>query len=97
MAITYTVAEYTEADSTVEVIFVNDDGFEHKRRVNLPKNSDGTIDEEYFSEILEGQLRGVENKLRVGAVSFIDPSTQPEPVAPPLGPTLEETVLPLEE
>lgn len=91
MAITYTVADFTEADSSVQVTFVNDEGFEHKRQVNIPKNSDGTIDEGYFAEILEGQLRGVENKLRVGAVTFTDPSAQPEPVAPPLEPTPEET------
>lgn len=78
MAITYTVAEYIKADSTVQVTFTDDNGFEHKRQVNLPKNSDGTIDEEYFAEILEGQLRGVENKLRVGAVAFTDPNAVTE-------------------
>lgn len=78
MAITYTVAEYAEDDSSVQVTFVNDEGFEHKRQVNIPHNPDGTVDEGYFAEILEGQLRGVENKLRVGVVTFIDPSTQEE-------------------
>ncbi len=74
MAITYTVGKYTDSDSTVEVIYTNDGGLEHKRQINIPKNTDGTIDEEYFAEILEGQLRGVENKLRVGAVSFVEPA-----------------------
>jgi hypothetical protein len=73
MAITYTVAEYSEEDRTVEVIFENSDGLVHKRTINIPHNEDGTINEEYFQEILEGQLRGVENKLRVGVVTFIDP------------------------
>jgi hypothetical protein len=73
MAITYTVAEYAPEDKTVEVVYTNDEGFEHKRQVNIPHNPDGTIDEEYLAEILEGQLRGVENKIRVGAVTFTDP------------------------
>ena len=71
MAITYTVAEYTTEDKTVQVTFENSEGLIHKRTVNIPHNEDGSIDEEYFQEILEGQLRGVENKLRVGAVTFI--------------------------
>lgn len=78
MAITYTVGEYTSADSSVEVIYTNEEGFEHKRHINIPKTSDGTVDEEYLAQILEGQLRGVENKLRVGAVTFTDPNAEPE-------------------
>jgi hypothetical protein len=77
MAITYTVAEYSEEDRTVEVTFENSDGLIHKRTVNIPHNEDGTIDEEYFQEILEGQLRGVENKLRVGVVTFMEPIVEP--------------------
>lgn len=76
MAITYTVAEYAVEDKTVEVTFENSEGFVHKRVVNIPHNEDGTIDEDYFQEILEGQLRGVENKLKVGAVTFIDPTSE---------------------
>lgn len=78
MAITYTGAEYAPGDKTVEVIFTNDEGFEHKRQINIPHNSDGAIDEEYLSEIFEGQLRGVENKLKVGAVTFTDPQAVSE-------------------
>jgi hypothetical protein len=83
MAITYTVAEYTEEDRTVEVTFENSEGLVHKRTINIPHNEDGTIDEEYFQEILEGQLRGVENKLKVGVVTFVEPT--PEPTPPPIG------------
>lgn len=81
MAITYTVAEYAEEDRTVEVTFENSDGLVHKRTINIPHNEDGTIDEEYFQEILEGQLRGVENKLRVGAVTFAEPTPPPVGIA----------------
>jgi hypothetical protein len=83
MAITYTVAEYTAEDRTVEVTFENSEGLIHKRTINIPHNEDGTIDEDYFQEILEGQLRGVENKLRVGAVTFTEPEPTPEPLTPP--------------
>ena len=76
MAITYTVAEYTEEDRTVEVTFENSDGLVHKRTINIPHNEDGSIDEEYFNEILEGQLRGVNNKITVGAIQFVDPAEE---------------------
>ena len=34
--------------------------------------------EDYLQEILEGQLRGVENKIAVGAITFVDPTAEPE-------------------
>ena len=74
MAITYTVAQYTAEDSSVEVVYTNDAGFEHKRQINIPKTEAGEVDEGYLAEILEGQLRGVENKIKVGAVNFVDPN-----------------------
>jgi len=72
--ITYEVATYQVGDKTVEVTFTDDSGFVHKRNVNIPYNSDGTIDEDYLQEIFEGQLRGVENKIRVGVITFTDPN-----------------------
>ena len=77
MVITYTVAEYAEEDRTVEVTFENSDGLIHKRTINIPHNEDGTIDEEYLKEILEGQLRGVEYNLRIGTITFIEPTVEP--------------------
>jgi hypothetical protein len=74
MIITYTVAEYTTEDTSVEITFENENGFIHKRHINIPHNDDGTIDEEYFQEIIEGQLRGVENKIKIGVIKFIDPN-----------------------
>lgn len=87
MAITYTIAEYTAEDSSVEVVYTNEEGFEHKRNINLPKTPEGAIDEEYFAEILEGQLRGVENKIKVGVITFIDPNAVPS--GAPTEPALE--------
>lgn len=85
MSITYTVADYLESDSSVEVTFTNADGHTHKRQINIPHLEDGSVDEDYLQEILEGQLRGVENKIKVGAVSFTDPNavTEPDPAADP--------------
>jgi hypothetical protein len=74
MITTYTVADYLESDKNVEVTFFNDEGFVHKRQVNIPHLPDGSIDQAYFQEILEGQLRGVNNKLVVGAITFTDPN-----------------------
>lgn len=76
MISTYTVAEYNTEDTSVQVSYVNDEGFIHKRNINIPHLEDGSIDEEYFHEILEGQLRGVNNKIAVGAISFTDPNAE---------------------
>ena len=88
MTITYTVAEYTAEDSSVEVTYTNDAGLVYKRIVNIPKDAEGAINEEYFNQILEDQLRGVENKVVVGAATFRDPSEEvsgpgPDPTPAP--------------
>lgn len=85
MSITYTVADYAEEDTTVEVTYTNADGFTHTRVINIPHLEDGSIDEDYFNEILEGQLRGVVNKAAIGVISFVDPDAteEPSPVEPP--------------
>lgn len=74
MAITYTVDNYEETDKSVKVTFTNSEGLVHERYVNIPHNEDGTVNEEYFQEILEGQLRGVENKLVIGVITFAEPN-----------------------
>jgi hypothetical protein len=74
MAITYTSAEITDEDTTVKVTYTNENGFIHERSINIPRLEDGSVNEEYYQEILEGQLRGVENKVAVNAITFIDPN-----------------------
>jgi hypothetical protein len=74
MAIAYTFAGIGATDTTVSVTYTNDAGFTHERSINIPRLEDGSVDEEYYQEILEGQLRGVENKLKVGVISFTDPN-----------------------
>ena len=81
--ITYTIADFEETDNTVEVTYTNADGHTHVRTLNIPHLEDGTIDQEYWEDILEGQLRGVEHKVRVNAISFVDPDAEPDDVTEP--------------
>jgi len=74
MTITYIVGEYEPTDKTVEVTYLDQNNFEHKRNVNIPHNEDGSVDEDYFQEIIEGQLRGVENKIKIDVIRFTDPN-----------------------
>lgn len=73
MISTYIVAEYQSNDKTVEVTYINEENLVYKRNVNIPHNEDGTIDETYFEQILEGQHRGVENKFKIGMIEFKSP------------------------
>lgn len=75
--ITFEVPDNLEGKDNVNVTFKNEKGEIFTKSVNIPKNEDGSIDQEYFDNILEGQLRGVENKVRVGAITFVDPSKKP--------------------
>lgn len=80
MIITYVApaaSEISAEDTSVNVIYTNESGFIYNRSINVPR-IEGTIDEDYYQEILEGQLLGVENKIKVGAVTFVDPSAAAE-------------------
>lgn len=70
MISTYIVADFESNDKTVEVTYINEENFEYKRSINIPHLEDGSVNEDYFKEILEGQLRGVENKFKIGMVEF---------------------------
>jgi len=82
---TYQVAEYQAEDTSVQVTYTNDAGLVHIRTVNIPHLEDGSVDNDGFNEILEGQLRGVNNKVAVGVIQFVDPvgvaSTNPVGIA----------------
>ena len=67
MIITYIVDEFEPTDKNVKITFVNDEGFIHERNINIPHFEDGSVDVDYFQEIIVGQLRGVENKIKVNA------------------------------
>lgn len=77
MSITYEIKNFENGAKTTELTFTDDDGLVYNRQVNIPYNSDGSVDEDYFLEICEGQLRGVKNKLKVGVIEFKDPSEIP--------------------
>jgi hypothetical protein len=74
MTITYIVDEIKSDDKQVKVTYCDPEGLTHERSINIPRTESGEVDEEYFEQILEGQLRGVTNKLRIGAISFTDPA-----------------------
>ena len=78
MSISYTVAGIGTGDTTVEVTYTNADSHEHKRTLNIQYLENGEIDTEYWQDILEGQLRGVENKSSLGVISFVDPNAESE-------------------
>jgi hypothetical protein len=74
MITTYIVDEFEPTDKTVKITFFNEEGFTHERNINIPHLENGSVDEDYFEEIIEGQLRGVENKIKIGIIQFIDPN-----------------------
>ena len=83
MSITYELGNYTQDDQTAEVTYTNAAGYTHTRHINIPRLSNGSVDADYLQEILEGQLRGVENKVAVGVITFVDPTAEPEAAAEP--------------
>jgi len=74
----YEVGEIEDDSTEVRVSYRNQEGFIHERSVNIPRKADGSIDQEYFDEILEGQLRGVNAKLKLGVANFADPNAVDE-------------------
>ena len=80
MSITYTLADYTAEDATVEAIYTNADGHTHTRTLNIQKNEDGSIDQAAWEEVLAGQLQNVINKSRVGVITFHDPNATVESI-----------------
>ena len=72
--ITYEVEDFAEDARSAKVTYTDDQGFTHERQLNIPRNLDGSIDEEYWAEIQEGQLLGVNNKVSLGVIQFTDPN-----------------------
>lgn len=81
MISTYTLSEYTDSDSVVEVSYTNSDGHIHSRVVVLPKDSDGNTDEESLSSILRDQLKSVNDRANMGLLGFRDPNAADPTVA----------------
>ena len=72
--ITYQVEDFAEDARSAKVTYTDDQGFTHERQLNIPRNQDGSIDEEYWAEIQEGQLLGVNNKVSLGVIQLTDPN-----------------------
>lgn len=77
MTITYLPPTIEEGKSTASVTFINEQNLTHVRSVNIPRNIDGTVDTVTLTDILEAQLRGVEQKVKLGVVTFTTGSTEP--------------------
>lgn len=75
MITTYVVGEYGPSDKTTKITFTNDEGLVHERTINIPRLHDGSVDEDYLQEIIDGQYRGAENKERIGVITFVDPES----------------------
>ena len=73
MSLTYTVADFADSDTTVQVTYTNEAGGVHTRDLRIPRTSEGTIDQELWNQILEEQFIGLKRKIEVGAIRFVDP------------------------
>jgi hypothetical protein len=74
MITTYIVDQFEPTDKTVKITFFNEEGFTHERNINIPHLENGLVDDDYFEEVVQGQLRGVEHKQKMGIIQFIDPN-----------------------
>ena len=72
------ISEYIDTDTSVEVTFTNSDGWIFSRTVNIPRNENGSIDEEELNQIVNDQNLGLSNKVRLGVCKFVDPNAEPE-------------------
>lgn len=77
MSITYQVPTVEEGKNSTYVTFINEKGETFKRWVNVPRNLDGTVDTVMFTDILESQLSGVVNKVKLGVITFTTGSSEP--------------------
>ena len=82
MSISYTIADFENTDMSVEVTYTNADSHEHKRTLNIPHLENGEVNTESWEEILEAQLRNVQNKSTLGVISFVDPNADEGEGAP---------------
>jgi hypothetical protein len=78
LSIIYEVSDYEPSDKSVNVTFIREsDEYIYTRNVNIPHNLDGTVEEEYFQEVLARQLLGVIHKYKIGLIEFRDPNDEP--------------------
>ena len=72
--ITYDKPTDLDGKSSVNVTFQNEQGEIYIKEINIPKNENGSVDQEYFQNVLEGQLMGIAHKFKMGLIKFNPPS-----------------------
>jgi hypothetical protein len=82
MSITHSYSEITPGQKSISVRFLNEEGLEHKKELNVPYNSDGSVNESYWNQIIEDQIRGIEHKLSLGVIEFGEPEPESTYVPP---------------
>jgi hypothetical protein len=82
MSFTHSYSPLEPGQKTVNIKFTNDDGLQFAKTINVPYNSDGTLNESYFNEIVDGQVRSVEYKLSIGSIEFGEPEPENTYVPP---------------
>jgi len=82
MNITYSHDPLEPNQKHLQVSFKNELGLEFLKTINVPYNPDGTLNKEYFDQILEDQLRGVQHKVSLGAIDFVEPQEKVSYEAP---------------
>jgi hypothetical protein len=63
--------------STTPLTFIDSEGKQFTRTINVPRNNDGSVDQQMFMDILQGQLMGVINKVKLGVITFTTGSVEP--------------------
>jgi hypothetical protein len=76
MSFTYSYPSPEPGQKTINIKFTNEDGLELTKTINVPYNSDGSLNESYLNEIIEGQVRSVEYKLSIGSIEFGEPELE---------------------
>lgn len=82
MAFTHSHSPLEPGQKTLNLKFTNDDGLEFIKVVNIPYNPDGSVNESYLNEIIEGQVRSVEYKSSIGVIEFGEPEPENTYVPP---------------
>ncbi len=78
--VNYSVSEFTSEDDYTTVTYTNSQGFIYTREVKIPRDTEGKLNEDLSTEILQGQLAGVESKIQLGVAVFKDPNAEVDSV-----------------
>lgn len=68
----YDIVEFDNAATQAEIIYSDQAGLSYKRFVYIPRTDTGEVDDPYFQEILYSHLLAINEKRKVGAITFTD-------------------------